>query len=393
MEQTNSKELTPSDVVASERTIGSEHGKHCFIVMPFGRLPKERKWFKGWYEVVIKLAVTNAGYEPVLAAAEEQPGAINDEIRAHLAFDPMVVVDLGGFELEDPPNPNVMYELGIRHAFGLPLVMMAWKDQSLPFDVRNQRVIIEERSILDQATNRDRLIAFITSARAGKFYRPMDAVGRHAVIDTAYASLGEESILGTLAHEVRDLRATVAATLVRGRRVVSRPKIRTLKTMMGKKELRKQLYAQFLEAGGRPKEWAHLLNRPVSDDSANEMADWREDDWAAHFSTEATRLGELRSEEEKAIANARQLTKRATQEVLPPEEEKFLQEVKNALPDQPWPSGVHKTVADQLGVSPKEVQAAIHILIQRREVHRQIDGVVYQSRDEPETIQGTDDDV
>ena len=41
-----------------------------------------------------------------MAAAEEQPGAINDEIRAHLALDEMVVVDLGGMRPEDDPNPT-----------------------------------------------------------------------------------------------------------------------------------------------------------------------------------------------------------------------------------------------------------------------------------------------
>jgi len=72
------------------------HEKHCFVVMPSGRDSSEQKWFKGWYEVVIKPAVIEADYDPILAAAEEQPGAINDEIRTHLAIDPMVVADLGG---------------------------------------------------------------------------------------------------------------------------------------------------------------------------------------------------------------------------------------------------------------------------------------------------------
>jgi hypothetical protein len=106
------------------------HEKHCFVVMPSGRDVSEQKWFKGWFEIVIKAAVKEAGYASVLAATEEQLGAINDEIRARLAVDPKVVVDLGGAELEHDPNPNVMYELGIRHALGLPLVMMAWKGQS-----------------------------------------------------------------------------------------------------------------------------------------------------------------------------------------------------------------------------------------------------------------------
>jgi hypothetical protein len=142
----------------------SGHEGHCFVVMPSGREQAEQRWFKGWYEVVIKPALLEAGYDPVLAATEEQPGAINDEIRAHLAFDPMVVVDLGGTEPEEDPNPNVMYELGIRHALGMPLVMMAWKGQRLPFDVSNQRVIMETRDLVDLDLNKKKLVSFIRAA-------------------------------------------------------------------------------------------------------------------------------------------------------------------------------------------------------------------------------------
>ena len=136
MAEATKNEPTQADGVSTPAVFQPPgHQNHCFIVMPFGRDTSEQKWFRGWFEVVVKPAVIEAGLDPRLSAAEEQPGAINDEIRAHLALDPMVVVDLGGSEPEEEPNPNVMYELGIRHALGLPLVMMAWKGQRLPFDV------------------------------------------------------------------------------------------------------------------------------------------------------------------------------------------------------------------------------------------------------------------
>src|ERR1019366_8634379 len=106
---------------------------NCFVVMPFGRTDEEREHFQGWYEVVIEPAIIDAGLLPILSAANDQPNAINDEIRVHLAMDPMVVVDLGGFTRDAEPNPNVMYELCIRHAFNLPHVIMAWDNQRLPF--------------------------------------------------------------------------------------------------------------------------------------------------------------------------------------------------------------------------------------------------------------------
>ena len=159
------------------------HEGHCFVVMPYGRTAAEIRWFRGWYDEVIKPAAVSAGYEPKLSAAEEQPSAINDEIRAHLAFDPMVVVDLAGVTPDCDPNPNVMYELGIRHALDMALVMMAWKGQRLPFDVGNQRVIMERRDLLDLEVNRSKLVAFIRAAAQGRYYKPMAAVGRSATME------------------------------------------------------------------------------------------------------------------------------------------------------------------------------------------------------------------
>ena len=206
----------PSQQTADLPMQARGHERHCFVVMPFGHTPVEARRFKGWYNAVIEPAILEASYEPKLAATEEQPSAINDDIRAHLAFDPMVVVDLGGFIPESEPNPNVMYELGIRHALGLPLVMMAWRDQRLPFDVGNQRVIKEDRDFLDLETNKQKLINFIKAAERGQYYKPMDAVARAATLDLAPATLGEDSLLVALVQEVKDLRqAVVAAQLLR----------------------------------------------------------------------------------------------------------------------------------------------------------------------------------
>jgi hypothetical protein len=181
-------------------TAKSPHEKHCFVVMPFGRNSEEERWFRGWYQTVIEPTIVICGYAPVLSASEDQPSAINDEIRAHLVFDPMVIVDLGGLRPEDPPNPNVMYELGIRHAFGLPLVIMAWDGQKLPFDVSNQRAILARRDFMDIEPTRQKLNRFIRSAQDGRYYNPMESVGREAAIDASSLVLGEES--GAVASDV-----------------------------------------------------------------------------------------------------------------------------------------------------------------------------------------------
>lgn len=61
-------------------------------------------------------------------------------------------------------------------------------------------------------------------------------------------------------------------------------------------------------------------------------------------------------------------------------DEALIARVKDSLPAQPWPSGVHKMVAQQLGVSNKTLSLAIQVLIERGVFKRQINGVVLESQ-------------
>lgn len=268
-------------ISADDHIRDAEHLAHCFVVMPFGRDNREIRWFRGWYETVIRPAVIKSGFEPILSATERAPNAINDEIRTHLALDPMVVVDLGGAIADDSPNPNVMYELGIRHALNLPLVMMGWEGQKLPFDISNQRVIIGHRELLDIEPTKEQLASFIEAAREGQFYRPMDAVGRIATIDRAAESLGNESLLGVLAKEVRDLRRSVsrrAEYAGRPNRISTPRKPADLKTLLTKPN-RKQLYLVHTEAGGDTSSWAKFLATSVAAFGDDDPRQWTIEDW------------------------------------------------------------------------------------------------------------------
>lgn len=339
------------------------HERHCFVVMPSGREPSEQKWFRGWYEVVIKPAVVEAGYEPILAAAEEQPGAINDEIRTHLALDTMIVVDLGGAEPEDDPNPNVMYELGIRHALGLPLVIMAWKGQRLPFDVSNQRAIMEDRDLIDLDPNRRKLVSFIRAAEQGKYYRPMDAVSRQATIQAASESLAEDSVLRALAQEVRDLRATVTSGLQHRERIYRRPHVYTVKRLIQGRVYRKELYAHFAAHGGDPSVWARVLRTPLEGEALETARKWGVDEWKAYVAAQAAEHG--RPAVPEPFGGPQELSGI---------EEEMVQEVRALLPTQPWPVGIHKEIAGKLGITNSQASKCINKLIRRGEFKHQSDG-------------------
>ncbi len=56
--------------------------------------------------------------------------------------------------------------------------------------------------------------------------------------------------------------------------------------------------------------------------------------------------------------------------------EEIIQQVKAALPAQPWPKGIHNTVGEQLGLAPQVVRKAIQQLILKGDFMDQYDGQI-----------------
>lgn len=111
--------------------------KCCFIVAPIGANGSDvRRATEGLMDAVLRpLLGDKFGYKVEIAHEISVSGSITDQIINNLLESELVVVDLTGL------NPNVMYELAIRHCTGLPLIVMARDGTDLPFDVVQERTI------------------------------------------------------------------------------------------------------------------------------------------------------------------------------------------------------------------------------------------------------------
>jgi tetratricopeptide (TPR) repeat protein len=105
----------------------------CFILMPFGIKADENGRqidFDCVYKEVIRPAIEDAGLEPIRADEETTGGIIHKAMFERLMLCDFAVADL------TTTNPNVLYELGIRHgARPHTTVLIFAKQTRLPFDV------------------------------------------------------------------------------------------------------------------------------------------------------------------------------------------------------------------------------------------------------------------
>lgn len=105
---------------------------HAFVAMPFGI--KEKIDFNKVYSDLIKPALEAAGFEVFRADEEMRAGNIRTDMFQELLLADLVVADLS------IDNPNVWYELGVRHALRRRgVVQITCRRDHTPFDVYTDR--------------------------------------------------------------------------------------------------------------------------------------------------------------------------------------------------------------------------------------------------------------
>ena len=87
--------------------------------------------FKCVYEDILKPAIENAGYEAFRVDEKKSSNMIQVSIIDEIISAPMAICDLS------TRNPNVLFELGIRQAFDLPVVLVQEENTPRIFDIAN----------------------------------------------------------------------------------------------------------------------------------------------------------------------------------------------------------------------------------------------------------------
>ena len=107
---------------------------HTFVAMPYG--VKDGIDFNLVYADLIKPALESARLEVFRADEELRAGDIRTDMFQELLLADLVVVDLS------IDNPNVWYELGVRHALRpRGVIQIQGKRDHLPFDVYVDRAV------------------------------------------------------------------------------------------------------------------------------------------------------------------------------------------------------------------------------------------------------------
>jgi len=136
--------------------------KACFVIAPIGEAESDtRKRSDQILKHVISPAAEACGYKATRADQISEPGMITSQVIQKIVDDPLVIADL------TERNPNVFYELAIRHVIKKPLVQLIKKGEQIPFDVAGTRTIHVDHHDLDSVEEaKKEIIAQVKSLEA-----------------------------------------------------------------------------------------------------------------------------------------------------------------------------------------------------------------------------------
>jgi hypothetical protein len=132
--------------------------RKCFVVSPIGEAGSERfDTFRAVLDRLIRPAIETSDLDLRVIRADEihHSGSFMRDVLENLANAYLVIVDVTG------QNPNVFYELGVRHALSPRTILIARTVKEIPADLREYRALIYSSSPEGDESFGQRLRAYL----------------------------------------------------------------------------------------------------------------------------------------------------------------------------------------------------------------------------------------
>lgn len=189
---------------SNNRETKRRRGKMCLFISTFGEAGSlERKHAEAVVRTIIRPALLPLGYTVIRGDRLTTPGAVNTRIVRELRAADLVVADLTGL------NPNVMFEIGVRQAWNLPLVLIAQSNTTIPSGVQGIQVVLYKKPGTLSQSAAARIQARLRKAAKAGVVSETFREGLEAIVgrDHEVALLGQcRDAVGDLVHSLADLR-------------------------------------------------------------------------------------------------------------------------------------------------------------------------------------------
>lgn len=181
----------------------SDTDKICFVIAPIGpEGSNTRTRSDDVFELIIKRAVEPFGYTAIRADHISDPGMITHQVINHLVNDDLVIADL------TEVNPNVFYELAVRHAAKKPFIHIIELGEAPPFDVWGMRTISYDLGSGKGTVNaQEAIINQIKIIESGNAVIQNPITNALALQSLQQSENQDEKTLADLFKELSDLRA------------------------------------------------------------------------------------------------------------------------------------------------------------------------------------------
>ena len=190
-------------MTTTDETVTDDDEKICFVVSAFGTDTEEQTRTKQVLRHLVRKVLVPRGYKVIRADEIDEEGLITNQIIGHLLQDALVVADLTG------SNPNVFYEVAVRHAANKPIVHLITAGDTIPFDVAHMRAVpyaLDDPDLLEEAQRElAKKVAAIEESGSKAGPNPV-TVGRDVTIlrESDTPELRERGELLAALNEIRD---------------------------------------------------------------------------------------------------------------------------------------------------------------------------------------------